>query len=600
MKRKAFWIGSAVVLLATLGAARGNRTAGMVVHEWGTFLSMSGSDGVTLDGMYHEEHALPGFVHSRSKDQLKLHSVFTKGETPVIYFYSNTPERATVRVNFPSGIWTQWYPQAGQVGPAFAQAGSPQRLHNGHIQWDVRIEPLGAPSRALPTAEKGALWNYARDVDSSFVHCEDSTRQSKPQEWERFLFYRGLGQAPLPLELSYRDGGSLTCSASLPEGVRDVFVLRVENGKGSYKYFPELGGGDSLKGIIPTMTQALPMAEFTTKIGDDLAARLAANGLYEKEARAMVNTWKTSYFKSDGVRALFVLPQKWTDEFIPLSIEPTPKEIIRVMVGRVELLTPERERKASDAVRNLASPEAASREHAFNYLQEQGRYVEPIVKRVLNSTSDEKVRTLCKRLLMTDFVTELRSAINNAADGSRLPQRPVWAKAQLASLLREVGLNSEAKAEAEPVLAEIRRMTLPQFEDHQSRHHLRAIARAEEGMGNDSGALAAYEKFVKFGSRAGTCGGCHEQEGPKGNSFFRDWWAGRKYAQYAARTGQTEKLIAEKQSACERYPANADAHLMLAYLYEHKGDQANADKMWSLIDPNGGNRKVASKTARSR
>ena len=31
----------------------------MVIHEWGTFLGMSGSDGSSLDGMYHEEHALP-------------------------------------------------------------------------------------------------------------------------------------------------------------------------------------------------------------------------------------------------------------------------------------------------------------------------------------------------------------------------------------------------------------------------------------------------------------------------------------------------------------------------------------------------------------
>jgi hypothetical protein len=26
----------------------------LVVHEWGTFLAMNGSDGVSLDGMYHE------------------------------------------------------------------------------------------------------------------------------------------------------------------------------------------------------------------------------------------------------------------------------------------------------------------------------------------------------------------------------------------------------------------------------------------------------------------------------------------------------------------------------------------------------------------
>ena len=40
-----------------------------VVHEWGTFLAMGGSDGVALDGMYHEEHGLPSFVHARGRDQ---------------------------------------------------------------------------------------------------------------------------------------------------------------------------------------------------------------------------------------------------------------------------------------------------------------------------------------------------------------------------------------------------------------------------------------------------------------------------------------------------------------------------------------------------
>src|SRR3954452_11450597 len=50
-----------------LGAAHSDST-GLVVHEWGTFLQMNGSDGVSLDGMYHEEHALPSFVHARSRD----------------------------------------------------------------------------------------------------------------------------------------------------------------------------------------------------------------------------------------------------------------------------------------------------------------------------------------------------------------------------------------------------------------------------------------------------------------------------------------------------------------------------------------------------
>ena len=71
----------ASIAAATLGVAATSTPRGLVVHEWGTFLAMNGSDGVTLDGMYHEEHALPGFVHARSRDELRLPASNLKGET---------------------------------------------------------------------------------------------------------------------------------------------------------------------------------------------------------------------------------------------------------------------------------------------------------------------------------------------------------------------------------------------------------------------------------------------------------------------------------------------------------------------------------------
>ena len=110
--------------------------------------------------------------------------------------------------------------------------------------------------------------------------------------------------------------------------------------------------------MIPSMAEALPLADFTRAIADDLAGRLTESGLYAKEARAMVNTWTASYFQADGIRALFVLPQSWTDAFIPMTVSPQPKKIVRVMVGRLELLTADRERLAEDAVHDLASAES--------------------------------------------------------------------------------------------------------------------------------------------------------------------------------------------------------------------------------------------------
>src|SRR3982750_1218206 len=94
-----------VSILAAILCGATPAEPGLVVHEWGTFLAMNGSDGVTLDGMYHEEHALPAFVHARSRDQLRLPSVLLKGETPVIYFYTQHKQEVLLNVSFPRGLW---------------------------------------------------------------------------------------------------------------------------------------------------------------------------------------------------------------------------------------------------------------------------------------------------------------------------------------------------------------------------------------------------------------------------------------------------------------------------------------------------------------
>src|SRR6201986_2310955 len=198
-------------------------SSGLVVHEWGTFLAMSGSDGVALDGMYHEEHALPAFVHARSRDELRLPASNLKGETPVVYFYADRPVRAQVEVGFPGGLWTQWYPQASFVGPSLVQSGSLPRVRDGRIGWTVDVLPPANAHPSLREAPSDALWRYLRDVDAAYVLAADPTGERSSIEWERFLFYRGLGDAHLPLEVAATGGGRLACGPDLAEGLRDVY-----------------------------------------------------------------------------------------------------------------------------------------------------------------------------------------------------------------------------------------------------------------------------------------------------------------------------------------------------------------------------------------
>lgn len=597
MRPNAVWLGLATLLgCAVAGAAKAPEAPGpgnLTVHEWGTFLAMQGSDGVTLDGMYHEEHALPSFVHARSREQLRPRIADLKGETPVIYFYTPRRQPVHVEVRFPRGAWTQWYPQAEHVGPALVASGSPESLHDGNLGWDAEIDPDPALAAHLPATPAGALWRYAREVDAAFVKTTNETSIGTRSEYERFLFYRGLGRAPLPLRVSSTEDHRLRLEAETGTALRHVFILRVQGGKGAYRYVSDLPAGSSITEAVPSLTGAVPLAEFRRQVGDDLAGRLVEAGLYAKEARAMVNTWSASYFASEGVRVLFVLPQTWTDAFLPMRLQPQPDALVRVMVGRVEVLTPEREKRAEQAVRDLGAPDAARLEGAFAFLRDQGRYAEPVLRRVLASTADEQVGSLCRRLLTTDFITEVRAALNDPVTGAPRPARPsssgrggddrVFQRAQLASLLREAGLDSEARKEAEAALAGLKLVAHPPDTQPGARHYLRAYARATEGAGDDRAAMEAYARFVRFGSQAKQCGGCHAAEGPRTMAWFRDWWAGRKYAEYATRAGLADQELHAHEAALDHRPTDTGERMLLAYLYAAK-QPARAEEMWAAIN----------------
>src|SRR5439155_141149 len=64
-------------------------------------------------------------------------------------------------------------------------------------------------------------------------------------------------------------------------------------------------------------------------------------------ARAMVKPWEDSWFREAGTatRLLYTIPRPATDALLPLAITPTPDELVRVMVGRVDIITREQEAK---------------------------------------------------------------------------------------------------------------------------------------------------------------------------------------------------------------------------------------------------------------
>jgi hypothetical protein len=116
----------------------------------------------------------------------------------------------------------------------------------------------------------------------------------------------------------------------------------------------------------------------------DFEDTLVAQGLYRDEAHAMLETWRDSWF-GEGSRLFYIVPRRFVDTVLPLSIHPTPTGVIRVFVGRMELVTP--------ATENAVEAALLSGDHET--LEKYGRFVDPIVDTIITRQADP---TLADRL----------------------------------------------------------------------------------------------------------------------------------------------------------------------------------------------------------
>jgi hypothetical protein len=316
------------VLLALVGdisAASPPKPAGeLVVHEWGTFSTFSGSDGNGLR-FHPNDQDLPEFMYRGPWDQKKegRGAVLVSLETPVVYFYSDREITASVRVDFPEGMVTDWYPQASRP---------PHR----RIDWSkIKVFPRNHDVTLIKDKDGKSRYYAAREVDASPIQVEDKKGKL---EHEKFLFYRGVGDVKMPIRVQALGGNNFTVSNQGKEPIPALVFVQIKTGKVSFAKYAHLSEKASIK-ITPPATPATEaeLVECVTKL-------LIEQGLYEKEARAMVKTWQSAWFAEEGTRVLYLVPGATTEAFLPLNVTPKPESLVRVMVGRHDVMTPEDER----------------------------------------------------------------------------------------------------------------------------------------------------------------------------------------------------------------------------------------------------------------
>jgi hypothetical protein len=313
--------------------------ADFTVHEWGTFTSIVGSDGRQLSGLEVEEDSLPPFVGSfggfapfnKGWDR-PVAGVTVKMETPVLYFYAAEPLSVRVAVGFHGGSISQWYPErsGGEQMPTPADAELARLApvdfshgHEGSAVWQVEVLPRDTTQAiSAPRDWETPQWPRAR------VAAANRIRGSKG-EVEDFIFYRGLGNFPLPLKVICAADGRLTLSNRGADDIPFVWVYRKEGDRAaSQSWFGALAAGAS-RVAAGLRVQEVPFA-----------GALTAAGLTADEAQALANTWRESYFDRPGLRVFWIVPRAFTDSVLPLEITPWPAQLARVLVGRTEVMTP--------------------------------------------------------------------------------------------------------------------------------------------------------------------------------------------------------------------------------------------------------------------
>lgn len=292
-------------------------------------------------------------------------------ETPVLYFYPKEALSLRVNVYFPSGKITEWYPQARSVS-------------GGRIDWgEIKVTPNAHVE--LPNDFVENHYYPARDTDAASIQV-GIEQQS---EQEKFLFYRGVGNFDLPLTVKL-EGNKVSLKNSLGENICKVVIFENRGGKVGY----------AIRDMPQTnlLVERPSLNDEVASLRQEMKGMLVSQGLYEKEADAMLNTWGDSWFE-EGLRVFYIMPRTATDLVLPLVIDPKPSELVRVLVGRNELITPQMEANVGRQVLKLYDPSNSIRQAALKEINKYGRFREFILTQVLTHTSDPRIKAGIERLL---------------------------------------------------------------------------------------------------------------------------------------------------------------------------------------------------------
>jgi hypothetical protein len=375
----------AVALCAGVGATATKQDAELIAHEWGTFTSIAGNEGTAVSWYpWAVPTDLPHFVEEFRARNFKLSLRGTiRMETPVLYFYSAQETQVSVHVKFSKGLITEWYPHVTTYTPKSTLTNAELRtgeLEDGSVTWNaVEIRPSDASS--LPQETSPSRYYAARATAAAPL------RVSSPAgaQHEKFLFYRGVSSESSPVTAQVLGNGDVQVENVSGEPLAAVMIFDRRGDKAGFAMMQTVQQNGTLR--QPELNGSVASAS------EQVLAALMDHGLYPDEARAMLETWKDSWFE-EGTRLLYIVPRTFVDRILPLNISPAPAELTRVFVGRMELVSP----------RTRAAVEAALAQHDEATLGKYNRFLQPVLEILEEQETDPARLELVRERLQRPYV----------------------------------------------------------------------------------------------------------------------------------------------------------------------------------------------------
>lgn len=374
MKHSAVVLGIVGFLVAFTVTERRTLPAPLIVHEWGTITTRHAPDGTPFGRLNHiaASETLPSFVHRYEPEPTKdkpdkslVKTTLTPGrpdvtmrlETPVIYFHlpphGLTSGPFDVAVRMRGGILNEFYPtaegsaevdvervqqkmQAGALPPTWDG-----EVLNNYVIGGLRWKGISLRDSILPRATTSHVWLAPRRVRASGVVASSG-------ESEQYLFYRGVAHLEAlvsteltPTELVLRSPKRLLWLRDSAATIRHLWLVDVkQNGTAAFREEAPLtisrhAASAELR-RIPLFVERDYSSNRLGQLRASMKGALVAAGLFDDEADAMLETWKSSYYQEPGIRVFYLVPEQWIEYFLPLEIS-APHELKRVLVGRIDL-----------------------------------------------------------------------------------------------------------------------------------------------------------------------------------------------------------------------------------------------------------------------